>query len=216
MTLKTRKIRINLDGPSGTAIDFAAISAELTDYETDGLLIVPTMVRGQTDATGTALLELWPNDRGTAGSQYRITATKSGALLLNVLATVPDGDSATEIPLHTIITAQAPATVSDAQLAVLQAQALVDEATTQADIATAKALLTTGDAVATAGDVVLTHADVVLTHADVVLTHADAGSTADDVASTAVDALATAADRVQTGLDRTSADGSAAAASGSA
>ena len=130
MTLKTRKIRINVANPDGTAAASAALQAELTSYEVDGELIVPSLVRGQTDATGTALIELWPNDRGTAGSQYRIKATKSGALLLNVLATVPDGTYATEVLLETIITAQAPATVSDAQAAVLAAQALVDQGTT--------------------------------------------------------------------------------------
>ena len=178
MTLKTRKIRINATNPDGTPAASAALQAELTSYEVDGGVIVPTLVRGQTDSTGTALIELWPNDRGTAGSQYRVKATKSGALLLNVLCTVPDGVYATEVLLESIITAIAPATVDDAQLAVLQAQALVDEATTQADIATAKAVLTAADADSTAADVVLTHADVVLTHADVELTHADAAATA--------------------------------------
>ena len=46
--------------------------------------------------------------------------------------TVPDGDADTEVALESIITANPPTAVSDAQLAVLQAQALVDQATTQA------------------------------------------------------------------------------------
>ena len=135
MTLKTRKVRINLLHADGGPGSFALISAQLSNYEIDGLLVVPTLVHGKTDYSGTALLNLWPNSRGTTGSQYGIVALKNNAQLLAVVVTVPDGDAQTEVVLESIITANPPATVSDAQVAVLQAQALVDVAATSAQAA---------------------------------------------------------------------------------
>lgn len=135
MTLKTRKVRINLEHADGGPGSFASVSAELTHYEIDGLLVVPSLVHGKTDFNGSLVLNLWPNSRGTAGSQYGIVALKNSVQLLSVLVTVPDGDAQTEVLLESIITANPPATVSDAQLAVLQAQALVDQAATSAQAA---------------------------------------------------------------------------------
>jgi hypothetical protein len=135
MTLKTRKVRINLDQPDGGPGALASITAELSVTEVDGLLVVPTLVHGRTDASGTALLHLWPNSRGNAGSQYKIVAVRNSVQLLFVTVTVPDGDANVEVLLESIITANAPATVNDAQLAVLQAQALVDQAATSAQAA---------------------------------------------------------------------------------
>ena len=135
MTLKTRKVRIHLEHADGGPGSFATVAAELTQYEVDGLLIVPSVVHAKTDFSGTVLLNLWPNSRGTTGSQYRVVALKNSVQLLSVLVTVPDGDAQTEVLLESIITANPPATVSDAQLAVLQAQALVDLAATSAHAA---------------------------------------------------------------------------------
>ena len=135
MTLKTRRVRINLEHADGGPGSFAMVAAELTQYEVDGLLIVPSVVHAKTDFNGSVFLNLWPNSRGTTGSQYRIVALKNSAQLLSVVVTVPDGDVQTEVLLESIITSIPPSTVSDAQLAVLQAQALVDEAATWAQAA---------------------------------------------------------------------------------
>lgn len=206
MTLKQRLVRANISNPDGSAAPYAAVQATLTTYEVDGMLIVPTVVRGQTDATGTCLLELWPNDRGVNGSQYNITATKSGALLLNVLATVPDGNSATEILLESIITPDPPPTVDAATQAVIAAQALVDEATTQADTATAKAVLTAADRVQTGLDRVQTGLDRTQTGLD--------RTAASDSAAAALASQTDIHDNWQAKLD--AADADAAAAAGSA
>ena len=135
MTLKTRRVRINLEHADGGPGSFAMVAAELTQYEVDGLLIVPSVVHAKTDFNGTVLLNLWPNSRGATGSQYRIVALKNSTQLLSVVVTVPDGDAQTEVLLESIITSNPPAIVSDAQLAVLQAQTLVDQANTQANVA---------------------------------------------------------------------------------
>ena len=171
MTLKTIPISVTITAPDGTPAAGANVLAELTAHEIDGMIIVPSKVSATTDTAGVAVMRLWPNARGAAGSQYRIAAVKAGVLLLNVLATVPDGLSTTEIPLQAIITTAPYPPVSESLAALLAAQAAAVDALQQADIATAKAVLA-------ADAVVLTHADVEATGADRIATSLNAEAVA--------------------------------------
>ena len=130
MTLTTRLVRVTLTDAGGAAVADASIRAGLTAYEVDGTIIVPRLIYGKTDINGTCLLHLWPNERGTSASQYRITAVKFSDLLLSTAITIPIGDPATEVLLQTVINAAPYPQVDAAQQAVIDAQALVDTATT--------------------------------------------------------------------------------------
>lgn len=150
MTLKTRKIRVNLTAPNGSPEVGIGLSATLTVAEIDGGMVVPEAVYGSTDATGMALLNLWPNARGVAGSQYRVVAQRGGMLLLNCLITVPDGDASAEIPIESIVN-QAPFPPIDAaQQALAAAQGALAPVTAQAAIATVQAGLAAASATAAA------------------------------------------------------------------
>lgn len=223
MTLKTRPIRINLSSPDAQLSAGIGVSASLTVYEVDGGIVVPSMVYGSTDATGSALLHLWPNSRGVAGSQYRIVAQRAGALLLNVLITVPDGDAAVEIPVESIINQAPYPVVSAAQQAVTDAQARVDLATAQAVIAAAQALAASGSASsalanknATDGNAAAALANKNASDTDVGLTHADVVATHADVTSATAQALTSTTKAGEAAISAGAASGSANAAAGSA
>mgnify|MGYP000974597339 CR=1 FL=1 len=141
MSLITRLVRVNLDAADGAVIAGVTVEATLTVAEIDGLMVVPTSITALTDVNGSCLLNLWPNERGVNGSQYRIKARQpGGTLILSTLCTVPDGNVLTEVPLSSIITAPPYPALDSALQAVINAQAQADAATTQALAAAASAV----------------------------------------------------------------------------
>jgi len=140
MSLITRLVRVNLDSADSVALAGVTVEATLTVPEVDGLMVVPTSISGVTDSNGSCLLNLWPNERGVNGSQYRIKARQqSGTLILSTLCTVPDGDVLVEVPLYTIITDPPYPAVDAALQAVINAQAQADLAATSAGAAATSA-----------------------------------------------------------------------------
>lgn len=217
---------------SGSAHAGVCLEVSLTRVEIDnGVVLNIPLVTGTTDADGVCTLNLWPNSRGSAGSQYKVVALYHGSVIEECLITVPEADSGAWPVLATTIKNAAPyPPISDAQRAVIDAQELVTQAQSQAVIATAKAVLT-------AADVVSTHADAATTAiardaaqiAEIAsLTHSqsaalsdisafDSKTTANAAASTATaKAVLTSDDRVQTGIDSASSSDSASTATAQA
>lgn len=87
------QITARLSDTAGQPIEGAVVRAELDKVEFDAGTIVPEAVEATTDANGEAVLALVPNNNGTRGSKYRITARSSaGDLLLDGEAVV-SGDA---------------------------------------------------------------------------------------------------------------------------
>lgn len=126
MTLKTVLVTGTLFNPDGSPATNARGSARLTRYETDGGVVVPSLVQIATDEAGEFAIELWPNERGSGGSQYRVEVAGGRQLLLNVLITVPDVEG--PVVIESIINGPPYPPVDAAQLAVMQAQAAALEA----------------------------------------------------------------------------------------
>lgn len=157
MTLKTVQVTGVLYNPDGTPAKSAKGTARLTHYETDNGIVVPSVVDIATAEDGTFAIELWPNARGQAGSQYRIEARTGRTLLLNVLATVPDVEG--PVALDDIINQAPYPPVDQAQQAVAQAQAAAVEAKGYRDAAHTDAEQTAQDRIATGQDRAQTGAD---------------------------------------------------------
>lgn len=137
MTLKTVQVTGVLFNPDGTPAVDAKGTARLTHYETDNGIVVPSVVDIVTGEDGTFAIELWPNERGQAGSQYRIEARVGRTLLLNVLATVPDVGG--PVALEDIINQAPYPPVDQAQQAVVLAQSAAVSASESASKASEKA-----------------------------------------------------------------------------
>ncbi len=90
MTLTVRSIRLRLLSRAGSALPGATVSAQLTDYQVDGSDVVPLAWAFTEDPAvpGDYTASLWPNTRGSGGTQYLITADA--------------GDQRMQAQLHTI------------------------------------------------------------------------------------------------------------------
>lgn len=133
MALATVTVTGILHRPTGDPVAAARVRAELTQQEVDDGIVVPTAVETITAADGTFALELWPNARGQAGSQYRIAAAQARTSLLDVLITVPD----VEVPvaIETIINQPPYPPIPAAQAAQQAAQEAALAASQSADSA---------------------------------------------------------------------------------
>ncbi len=95
MPAPTVNVTSIINNAQGIPVEGATIVAKLDRPEpTDIGYIVPGRLEFTTDATGTAIMALWPNELGTIGSQYRVRAydPTTGQKLLDVMATIPNSD----------------------------------------------------------------------------------------------------------------------------
>ncbi len=159
MSLKTVTVTGTLRTPGGQPVAGAAVRADLTRQEIDDGIVVPTAVETITAADGTFALELWPNARGVAGSQYRVHSIQAYVRLLDVLITVPDVDVPTAIeqvidqaPYPAVSAAQA--AQQAAQQAAVLAQAAESAAAAAADSAVQSATDAQSAATTAADDIV--------------------------------------------------------------
>ena len=129
---------------SGAPVVGGRITARLDKTETYNGFVVPEEVSATTDASGVAVLQLWPNALGVAGSLYRVRAWNpdTGRKFLDATISVPNSNCA----LEQIIVQEPPPPIDAAQQALLAAQGALAPVTAQAQIATAKA----GEAAASA------------------------------------------------------------------
>lgn len=130
MTLKTVPVGLQAMMPDGTPAAFASATAQLVDgrgvaptFTTDGPTVVPWLVSGTAAADGHLVLQLWPNERGTLPTLYRVIVKLGEISVMNVLIAVPDTDPAAEVPLTQLINTPPWPAVTDSAQALQQLQA---------------------------------------------------------------------------------------------
>lgn len=146
----------------------AKVYAELSRYDLDGGMVLPATAMAVADPGGKYVIELWPNERGSGSSQYRITIQGAGTLVVSLTAVVPDGDG--PVPLEAIINQAPYPPLDQAQAAVLQAQKWAVEASSSAGKALASQEATGTDARAAHADAEQTVLDREQTRRDAVTT----------------------------------------------
>lgn len=126
MALKTVNITGQLYNPDGTPAANATGTAVLTKLEIDNGTVVPSVVSFTTDATGLLDINLWPNERGQAGSRYRLRAKTAKNGIVDTMITVPDSDA--PVSLDDVIEAVPYPPVEYSKKILEQAQTAVDTA----------------------------------------------------------------------------------------
>lgn len=137
MTLKTRPVIGTVYTPDGLPTAGAKIYAKLSRYELDDGMVVPSVVRAVTDVNGEYSLELWPNERGSASSNYRVTVNALAHPYVDFSIVVPDGTG--PLVIESLIDRLPYPPVDVAEQAVRDAQAAASSAVANAGIATGKA-----------------------------------------------------------------------------
>lgn len=137
MALKTVNITGKLYNPDGTPAANATGTAVLTRLEVDDGTVVPSVVSFTTDAAGLLDINLWPNERGQAGSRYRLRAKTAKNGIVDTMITVPDSD--VPVSLDDVIEAVPYPPVEYSKKILEQAQTAVDTATDKANIASTAA-----------------------------------------------------------------------------
>ena len=137
MTLPTVSVTFTAHDQNGNPVANAPVQAKLDKTEIYQGFIAPEQVEATTNSNGVAILNLWPNALGTAGSKYRIRAWNpdTQAKFLDVTVVIPNSNCSLEQAL-----VQAPFPSVDAsQQALIAAQGALTLVTAQAQIATTKA-----------------------------------------------------------------------------
>lgn len=91
MPLITYDITVTIEDSNGDPVEGATVVARLTKTDTDSaddIFVSKETYTELTDENGQAVFSLWPNTRGTTGSQYRFKAYGAEGQIFNVLATV--------------------------------------------------------------------------------------------------------------------------------
>jgi hypothetical protein len=168
MTLKTVQVQLALTAGDGSAVSGARVVAQLinavtqqasTDVDTaTGLVISSADITGVTDSSGLLTFTLWPNALGSRGTQYMLTATAGGNLLMRNAISVPDAAAGQVVQVSAIINNAPFPAVDAAQQAVAQAQQILitvqasaAAAATSASNASASESAALGSALAAAG-----------------------------------------------------------------
>jgi hypothetical protein len=137
MSIPTVAVTCIAHDQNGNPVAGGLFRARLDRTETYNGFVVPEQVTGTADANGIAVLQLWPNALGVAGSSYRITAINPDTRqqYLNTTAVVPNS----ACNLHEIIVAAPFPPIDASEQALIAAQGALALVTAQAGIATAAA-----------------------------------------------------------------------------
>lgn len=95
MALTTVNVTATILTAGGDPVVGAVVTARLDRPDVDPTegAVVPSDLSATTDALGVAVLALWPNVLGSAGSRYRVTVVDAaGVLLWSAYAQVPNAD----------------------------------------------------------------------------------------------------------------------------
>jgi len=105
---------------NGNPVAGARLTAKLNQTEIYQGLVVPEIVSAVAGADGVAILNLWPNQLGTQGSTYRITAVNpdTGKKYLDSQVSVPNS----ACNLHQILLLEPYPAIDAAQHAIAAAQ----------------------------------------------------------------------------------------------
>jgi hypothetical protein len=214
MTLPTQPVTCTANDQNGNPVPGARFQFKLTGVEYSGGFVVPELTEVTADASGVAIVNLWPNSLGVNSTLYSVKAfdPTTGRKYLDTFCTVPNSPAL----LHLILTETPPAPIDASTAAMNAAQAAVAGVTTQAGIATAQATAAAASATGAAGSA--TAAAGSATAASGSATGASGSATAAGASQAAAGTSATNAAASAAGAvtSATSATGSATAASGSA
>jgi len=141
MTTPTVAVTCTANDQSGNPVAGARFKAKLNQTEIYGGFVVPELVEAIADASGVAVLNLWPNALGVAGSLYTVSASDplTGKKFLNTTASVPNSPCR----LHDILVQEPYPALDAAAQALIAAQgyaASADDDRVAAEIAAAYAL----------------------------------------------------------------------------
>lgn len=91
MSIPTVPVTVRLFDQDGNPVAGATVTAKLTTTERYGGYVVPREYKGTTDATGVAVVDVFPNELGTEGSEYKFKIVDlSTGKTVSVFATVPN------------------------------------------------------------------------------------------------------------------------------
>lgn len=116
--------------PDGHPLEDAFLKFEMTTWDNDGeIMVMPQPVLAYAAPDGSFEVTLWPNERGYAGTRYKVSlhAKERGLVkrLAEFLATVPDKPSAS---LADIMDLVPPPVISDGERNVILARLAADDA----------------------------------------------------------------------------------------
>ena len=133
-------------GQQGNPIAGATVTALLSAADVDvasGSYVLPELVTATTDATGTAILALWPNQSGAGSTTYTVKISDPNtSKTKTVIATIPNGNCTLSMTENLPVVAS----VTSAQLAANTATGAAVTANAQAGIATVQAVIATTQA----------------------------------------------------------------------
>jgi len=224
----TRKLWLNTFDPAGIPLNRLRVAAEMTRPDIDaetGEVILPRPIYGRTLPNGAGELDLWPSERGTQGSAYRVRIYDSyvpEVVLLDETVRTPDANAF----LSGIIEGTTPSNPSNASAAAVSAyhsalwashdptetvpeppgDGVLLSARGYAVQAAATVSNTAASASSASDDADATAADRIATGQDRTATGEDRVATGQDRVATGEDRVATGQDRVATGEDRTAAE----------
>ena len=136
MTIPTCAVACSVHDDAGDPVAGAKITARLDRFEVYNGYVVPTLIEAETDASGAATLDLWPNQLGSTESSYTIRIVAPNGKTLKTTATVPNVSNAS---LHLIANLPAYEGKTDGQLVIDAAVAAVAPAVAAKDLAVIKA-----------------------------------------------------------------------------
>lgn len=203
MTVPTQPVTVRLADFGGEAVEGVIVRARMSgmDYTADGTFVGTNEVTATTDENGEAVLDCFPNapaptGLGTRGTQIQFTAQWAGSRSLKVLALVPDEPC----NLVNILTDETPASLTDAEAAILQAQSSAAAASTSASAAadSAAAASASATAAAAAESAVEAHAAAAAASASAAADSADAAASSATAAANAAAASAGSASDADT------------------
>ncbi|TEA78632.1 carboxypeptidase-like regulatory domain-containing protein [Allopusillimonas ginsengisoli] len=148
MALKTRPVSGTVYTPDGKPAAGAKVLAKLNRFETDGGVVVPYHAQTVTDANGMYTLPLWPNERGTGSSSYRVTIRSASPQDVSFTVVVPDGNGA--LSMDPLIDRPPYPPIDQAQEAIQKAQAAASQSVASAQVSSNKAAQAEADAQAAA------------------------------------------------------------------
>lgn len=201
MAVPTVAVTAVITDQSGAVVPGTRISATLNRSELYAGFVVASQVTAITDATGTAILNLFPNQLGAQGSQYTVKIVTPNGKTLNLLATVPNAPC----NLSSIASLPAYPGKPDSQIAI-------DAAIT----ATGQASTSAAAAAASEGAALAIYGNVTAMQTAVNTTTANANSAATSAAAAAASAGTASTAATSAGTSATSASDSAVSALASA
>ena len=106
-----------MHNPDGSEAANTGIEFRLPLREIDAGIVLPQVIKAQTDENGDVVVRLWPNENGVQSSHYDVTIFTSSRIVHDTIV-VPDADC----NLHDILQRRPYPSIDSAEQAVIDAQ----------------------------------------------------------------------------------------------